>query len=413
MYEEKNIKKKILYITYDGLNDKLGYSQITPYILGLNKNKFYDFTIISFEKNIISNSLNKLISNNNIKWYKLKFTPKYFFLLKFIDLIKIIFFPLFIIIYSKIDLVHCRGQLSSIPGLIARKIFNKKFIFDCRGLWADERLDNKSWNKKSYIHFLTYNFFKKLENSFFRHSDHNVVLTSNVRNFLIKNKNFNEIKFSVIPCCANFNHFKILEPSKIMIKKEILGISNYDLIIGYFGSISNIYHPDEMIKFFQFCKRIQKKTIIIFFSDSFDYLKNNTNKFNELSVKDYLLINSNYEDLPIYYNICDLTLSFVKKTVARKATSPTKIGESLACGVPVISNKGIGDLDNQLNFYNFSNVDVNKDEELKNISLKIENFKSLDREKIRNSSKKYYDLEIAIVKYEEIYKKLLLNNSPI
>ena len=389
----------------------MGNSQIIPYILGLNKNKFYKFTIISFEKNNIPNSLKELISKNDIKWYKLRFTPKYFFLLKFLDLIKIIIFPLLIIIFSKIDLVHCRGQLPALPGMIAKKILKKKFIFDCRGLWADERLDNKSWNKEYFIHNLTYIFFKKIENILFSFSDHNIVLTTKVRDFLIENSKYDEKYFTTIPCSANFNHFNILGSAQIINKKKELGVNNYDFIIGYFGSISNIYHPDQMIKFFQFCKNIQKNTIILFFSDNFEYLKNNLNNFNNLDKKDYLLINSNYEELPIYYNICDLTLSFVKNTHARKASSPTKIGESLACGVPVLSNRGIGDLDTHLNFNKISIIDVNNDEELKKISMLTKKIKSLNRHKIRNIGKKYYDLDTAIMKYEEIYKKLFSNNS--
>ncbi len=389
----------------------MGNSQIIPYILGLNNNKFYKFTIISFEKKKIPNSLKELISKNDIKWYKLGFTPKYFFLLKFLDLIKIIIFPLLIIIFYKIDLVHCRGQLPALPGIIAKKLLKKKFIFDCRGLWADERLDNKSWNKEKFIHNLTYIFFKKIEKILFSFSDHNIVLTTKVRDFLIKDNKYNKKDFTIIPCSANFNHFNILGSTQIINKKKKLGINNYDFIIGYFGSISNIYHPDQMIKFFQFCKNIKKNTIILFFSDNFEYLKNNSINFNDLDDKDYLLINSNYKDLPIHYNICDLTLSFVKNTDARKASSPTKIGESLACGVPVLSNRGIGDLDTHLNFNNISIIDVNKDEELKKISMLIKKFKSLNRHKIRNIGKKYYDLDTAIMKYEEIYKKLFSNNS--
>lgn len=388
----------------------MGNSQIIPYILGLNQNKDYNFTIISFEKKVIPNSLIELISRNNIKWYRLKFTPKYFFLLKLLDLMKIIFFPLLVIFFSKIDLVHCRGQLPALPGLIAKKILNKKFIFDCRGLWADERLDNESWDKKNYIHNFTYNFFKKLENLFFKFSDHNVVLTLKLRNSLIEIYKFNISQFSIIPCCANFNHFKIYKNSQIIKKKKDLGISEHDFVIGYFGSISNIYHPNEMINFFQFCKMIQKKTIIIFFSDNFEYLKNNTYKFKELNETDFMLIKSNYENLPIYYNLCDLTLSFVKKTEARKASSPTKIGESLACGVPVLSNKGIGDLDTHLNFNDLSIIDVNKNDELKKISILTQKIKDIDREEIRNLAQKYYDLDIAINKYKEIYKALFSNN---
>ena len=39
----------ILYISYDGLTDSLGQSQILPYIIGLSK-QGYRFTIVSAEK---------------------------------------------------------------------------------------------------------------------------------------------------------------------------------------------------------------------------------------------------------------------------------------------------------------------------------------------------------------------------
>ena len=307
--------------------------------------------------------------------------------------------------------MHCRGHLPAISGLIAKKIFRKKFLFDCRGLWADERLDNKSWNKKYFLHNWSYIFFKKLEYLFFKVSDHNVVLTSNIKNYLIKKNHFSENSFSVIPCAANYDHFKILNKSQIISKKKELNIDRYEFIIGYFGSISNIYHPNEMINFFLFCKKIYKKSLIIFFSDNFNYLLNKTTNFKKLNQFDYMCINSSYDKLPIYYNICDMTLSFVKKTKARVASSPTKIGESLACGVNVLSNKGIGDLDVHLNFNKFSLVDVKKDKELKKISLLIKYIKNLNREKIRKYSKKNYDLDLAIQTYKKIYLDLFPLNS--
>ena len=124
---KKNIKKKILYITYDGLSDKLGHSQILPYILFLNKNKNYKFIIISFEKRIPSKELIDLINKQDIKWYRLRFTKKFFFIIKFFDLLKIIF-PNVDINFYKIDLIHCRGHLPSISGLLAKFFFKKIYI---------------------------------------------------------------------------------------------------------------------------------------------------------------------------------------------------------------------------------------------------------------------------------------------
>ena len=43
-----------------------------------------------------------------------------------------------------------------------------------------------------------------------------------------------------------------------------------------------------------------------------------------------------------------LHLCFINKSFSKKFSSPTKVAESLACGVPVIYNEGIGDLNNDM-----------------------------------------------------------------
>ena len=42
----------VVYLSYDGLSDPLGQSQIIPYVLGLSKKHHFNFTIFSFEKKI-------------------------------------------------------------------------------------------------------------------------------------------------------------------------------------------------------------------------------------------------------------------------------------------------------------------------------------------------------------------------
>jgi hypothetical protein len=49
------LKAYILYLTYDGLNDPLGQSQILPYLEGLAE-KGYGITVISFEKSASADS---------------------------------------------------------------------------------------------------------------------------------------------------------------------------------------------------------------------------------------------------------------------------------------------------------------------------------------------------------------------
>ena len=73
--------KKVLFISYDGLTDPLGQSQVIPYLAGLSKYG-YQFTILScdkpgpYKKN--KAYVEKLLEPHSIKWVSLpyhKFPP--------------------------------------------------------------------------------------------------------------------------------------------------------------------------------------------------------------------------------------------------------------------------------------------------------------------------------------------------
>jgi len=55
------------------------------------------------------------------------------------------------------------------------------------------------------------------------------------------------------------------------------------------------------------------------------------------------------EDLPVELTKAWAALSFIKPCISKLASSPTKVGEYLAAGLPVVSTAGIGDLDALLN----------------------------------------------------------------
>ena len=308
---------------------------------------------------------------------------------------------------KNIKIIHCRGHLPSFSAYLLKKIFNKIFIFDCRGLWADERLDNKSWKIDNFFYKCVYNFFKYFEKKFIKSADHIVVLTNKLNHYLIKNFHKKENQISVIPCAADYNKFKILDPNIIKFYKKKLHLENFNFIIGYVGSISNIYYPDRMIKIFLMCKKIYKKSKIIFLNDNFEYLKQ-TKNFKELNKKDYLLISPKNNELNTLYNIFDITLCFPINSFARIATSPTKLGESLASGTPVIANKGVGDVDTHISkIYKYGLLDINNDNDLLKLTKKIDYFKNLDKKFIRNKSKTYFSLLNAKKKYKLIYYSLL------
>ena len=71
--------KQVLYLSYDGMTDPLGQSQVLPYIIGLTQ-KGYRFHLISFEKpdrfKLHKEEIFKICKVNNITWVPLLYTKR-------------------------------------------------------------------------------------------------------------------------------------------------------------------------------------------------------------------------------------------------------------------------------------------------------------------------------------------------
>jgi glycosyltransferase involved in cell wall biosynthesis len=60
---------------------------------------------------------------------------------------------------------------------------------------------------------------------------------------------------------------------------------------------------------------------------------------------DFYVASVGPSDLPRYLNTADVAISFIKACYSKLSSSPTKIAEYLACGLPIIVNPGVGDID--------------------------------------------------------------------
>src|SRR6056297_173460 len=74
-----NNLKKVLYISYDGMTDPLGQSQVLPYLKGLT-GKGYRITLLSFEKPNryiqLRNTIEQETNTHNIDWQPIGYTSK-------------------------------------------------------------------------------------------------------------------------------------------------------------------------------------------------------------------------------------------------------------------------------------------------------------------------------------------------
>ena len=136
--------QNILYISYDGMTDPLGRSQVLPYLTGLARYG-YRFHLISFEKKDAwlagRETVEKITAEAGIAWYPLTYTASPPVLSTLYDLKRMQSAAEKILKSHPVKAVHCRSYISALTGLRLKKKYGVKFIFDMRGFWADERIE--------------------------------------------------------------------------------------------------------------------------------------------------------------------------------------------------------------------------------------------------------------------------------
>lgn len=400
-----------LYISYDGLTDPLGQSQVLPYIIGLSE-KGYHITIISCEKKerfkhheqIISD----LCSKHKIKWKPLSYTKFPPVLSTLMDIIKIYLAAKRLQKQTSFAIVHCRSYISSLVGLAFKKKYKTKFIFDMRGFWADERIDGNIWKLSNPLYNSIYSFFKKKEKEFLILSDKIISLTENAKNEILSwnLKNVNEEKIVVIPCAADYNLFDLTSENKKNESKTKLGLEN-KYVISYLGSLGTWYLTEEMLHFFSILKKqLHDAIFLIVTHDDRNQVINISKKFG-LSNHDFLIIPSSRTELPSIIHASDFSVFFIKPSYSKKASSPTKMGELMAMGIPILCNNNVGDV-NLIVEETKAGICIDQLSE-KSYAVAIKKMLDFKYSPIgtRNSSKQFYLLDNGINKYTKCYQELL------
>src|SRR4029079_15456589 len=75
-----------------------------------------------------------------------------------------------------------------------------------------------------------------------------------------------------------------------------------------------------------------------------------------LSPDDYAVRSVKPADVPSWLSASDAGIAFYRPGTSRLGTSPVKLSEYLACGLPVVGNAGIGDSDGLINRENIGTL---------------------------------------------------------
>ncbi|MFA5782832.1 MAG: glycosyltransferase [Bacteroidales bacterium] len=404
---------KVLYISYDGMTDPLGQSQVIPYLAGLSA-KGHDFFLISCEKKAATSqeyiAIAQLLKQNNIRWLPVSYTSKPPVISTLLDLRNINNLAYKVIKEQKIETVHCRSYIAALAGLKMKKKYGVKFIFDMRGFWVDERVDGKIWNIKNPLYKLIYNYFKKKENQFLINADQIISSTENAKNEMLKWKvPCQPLPIQVIPCCVDLNLFnrKNINEEKKTVWRKKLNIAEDNFVLSYLGSIGTWYLLDEMLDFFKVLINQKRNSIfLIITGESPQYIIDAAKKKN-IPAEKIVVQEAARNEVPELLSLSHISIFFIKPVYSKKASSPAKMGEIMGMGIPLICNGNIGDTDEIIkNTHSGIIVNTFDDKEYLRIAEKIPELLQIPADEICQGAVKYFSLQDGIEKYDSVYRSV-------
>lgn len=388
----------MLYLSYTGMMEALGASQVLNYLYGLSVD--FNFHLVSFEKENDYNDLtkredlNKKLMQHNIKWYP--FTYKKGFTGYINNLYQTYKISHTIIKNEKISLIHCRSFRITLVAFFLKKIHkNIKYIYDTRAFWLDERADIGRLNKNG----LLYKLAKKIDKQLYLQAAHITILSEKGKETIQNNELFeggNKLKnITVIPTCVDLSRFNM---------KDILE-ERKNLTIGYIGNAKSWYDFDFTLQVLSaIMQKVDYKLLIFNGEDNgtqHEYIKQ---KLSEYNLTNFSIEKVSFNDMPKRLKEIDISVFFIKPLFSKRASAATKLGELLATGIPVITNAGVGDHEYYIEQHSVGKI-MDKDKILSYDFEKIISELNTNecRVRCREVAEKYFSLSNGVKRYKNIY----------
>ena len=342
------LNRRVLFISYNGMFEPLGQTQVLPYLRELAK-RGVKFTLLSFEREKAFSSegqraceeLKRELSIQGIEWHWLRYHRRPTLPATVYDVLAGIRYASRLVRRNKIELVHARSHIPATIALALKRKFGIKMIFDVRGLMAEEYVDAKHWPEGG----LRYRITKTTERRIFKATDAVVTLTERIWPIIREWDGLRgrDVHHAVVPCCVDLSLFKFDEQERARLRSELnLGER---LTLVYSGSLDGWYLTEEMADFFASMVRKRNDAHLLWLTMGSRERVRQLMSARGISEENFSIHSVAPKEMPSYLAAGDVGISFIKRCFSKLASSPTKNGEYLACGLPIVINSGIGDSD--------------------------------------------------------------------
>ncbi len=317
---------KALFVSYDGALDPLGGSQVVPYVVGLSE-RGVSMTLVSFEKAAAWEraaervALAERLRAAGVVWRALRYHKRPRVPATLWD-VAAGARAIGRAAREGVRIVHCRGDVAMTMARLAALPEDVKILYDVRGLFADERVEAGSWRAGGALDRAV----RRQETANLARAGALVVLTHPALEILAKHRGVLP-PHAIIPTCVDTRRFA---PQASAAR---------DYALAYVGSLGTWYMLPEMVAFARIAaERLGGRVLFLTPDGGRARAAGADPAWCDVE-------RAAHDDVPRWLARARASFFFITPSPAKRASCPTKLGEALACGLPVVANAGVGDHD--------------------------------------------------------------------
>lgn len=323
----------VLYLSYNGLMEPIGQSQILPYVRDLSAGR--RLTLVTYEKpEDLDDSERRarfqaVVDECGIHWIPMRYHQRPALVSTAYDMAFGLFVCMVACIRTRTRIVHARSTVPAVMGLLLKVLLGPKLIFDTRGFWIDERVRWGLFKEGAFDLRIARWFERRL----LQNSDAIFVLseaaaaTMRARPEVARSPQ----RVHVATTCTDLTLF---HPGET---KESTPIPR-PLTMGYVGTLGHGYLFDPVLQFFiAIRKRVHDARLRIVNRRDHDYIRQRLDA-NGIDPQVVDIVACDHRDVPGQIRTMHFGVFFYAWPDTRTPPVFTRMGEFLACGVPCVSN---------------------------------------------------------------------------
>ena len=325
-----------LYLTRNGLLEPLGQSQVFAYLRGLAPE--HDITLITREKPEDWGNTEAMASARascvaaGIRWLPRLFGSRPKGVAPALDIAAMARQALGEVRNGRARLIHARSYLPAAVAWQVWRLTGTPFIFDMRALWPEELITAKRLKRGSAIH----RAIVATECACLRDAAAVVSLTHAAVDHLrrVYPRELERQNVVVIPTCADLDRFTPAQVRKAVPR-----------VYGCIGTVlSGWFRTDWLAAQFSAAARRD-------FSAQFEIITRDDPRKVRLAIDPEKTLGPRLkiaarrpQEMPDAVRGHDVSVMFFTDGLSKLGSSPTRMGEVLGCGLPVVANDGVGDV---------------------------------------------------------------------